>query len=102
MIGFVSLLGFGIIKATGYTKLVNGASNLGSLCFFAATGVIDWQIGLAMAVGSLVGAQIGSALAMRLGARLIRPLIVIMSSLMAARLLYEPGSVFIRQIWKLN
>lgn len=98
MIGFVSLLGYGVIRATAHTKLANGSSNLGSLCFFAATGQIDWAIGLAMAFGALLGAQIGSALAMCLGARLIRPLIVVMSTLMAARLLYEPGSALIRRL----
>jgi uncharacterized membrane protein YfcA len=90
MVGFVSLLGFGAVRATGYTKLSNAASNVGSLALFAAKGAVIWPVGLAMACGAFMGAQIGAALAMRLGSRLIRPLLVTISSLMSARLLLDP------------
>ena len=90
MIGFVTLLGLGVVRATAHTKLANAASNVGSLCLFAAGGHVVWVIGLAMALGAFVGAQIGSALAIRLGARLIRPLLVTIACLMAFRLLSNP------------
>lgn len=90
MIGFVTLLGLGVVRATAHTKLANAASNIGSLCLFAAGGHVVWVIGLAMALGAFLGAQIGSVLAMRLGARLIRPLLVTIACLMALRLLSNP------------
>jgi uncharacterized membrane protein YfcA len=92
MLAFVSLLGYGVIKATAHTKLLNFASNLGSLALFAATGAIVWPVGLAMAGSALVGAQLGSALAMKLGSRLIRPLLVVVSCAMALRLLLDPAN----------
>ncbi len=92
MVAFVALLGFGVLRATAHTKLVNAASNGGSLALFALTGSIVWPVGLAMAAGSLVGAQIGSRLALRHGARLIRPLLVTISCAMAARLLWDPAN----------
>ncbi len=49
-----------------------------------------WPVGLAMAVGAFLGAQAGSALAVRLGARLIRPLLVVIACAMALRLLSNP------------
>ena len=92
MIGFVSLLGLGIVRATAHTKLANAASNLASLAVFAIQGVIVWPVGLAMALGAFLGAQAGSVLAMRLGARLIRPLLVIIACAMALRLLGNPDN----------
>jgi uncharacterized membrane protein YfcA len=90
MIGFVTLLGLGVVKGTAHTKLANAASNLGSLALFAIGGHVVWPIGLMMAVGAILGAQVGSRLAIRLGARLIRPLLVTIACLMALRLLSDP------------
>lgn len=90
MIGFVTLLGLGVVRATAHTKLSNAASNLGSLALFAASGHVVWIVGLAMAAGAFLGAQIGSMLAVRLGARLIRPLLVTIACAMAIRLLSNP------------
>jgi len=92
MLAFVTLLGYGVVKATAHTKLVNFASNFGSLLLYAATGAVVWPVGLVMAGASLVGAQLGSRLAMRLGSRIIRPLLVLVSSLMALRLLLDPAN----------
>ncbi|SFK85300.1 TSUP family transporter [Methylorubrum salsuginis] len=90
MIGFVTLLGLGVVRATAHTKLSNAASNIGSLALFTLQGVVVWPVGLAMAAGAFLGAQIGSALAVRLGARLIRPLLVVIACAMAIRLLSNP------------
>ena len=90
MIGFVSLLGYGITRATAHTKLSNAASNLGGLAFFALTGKIVWPVGLVMAAGAVIGGQIGSRLAIRHGARIIRPLLVTICCIMAIKLLADP------------
>jgi uncharacterized membrane protein YfcA len=92
MVAFVTLLGYGVVRATAHTKLVNCASNVGSLGLYAATGAVVWPIGLVMAGSALIGAQIGSRLAMRLGSRLIRPLLVLVSAAMAIRLLLDPAN----------
>jgi uncharacterized membrane protein YfcA len=92
MIGFVTLLGLGIVRATAHTKLANAASNIGSLVLFMSQGAVIWPVGLAMALGAFLGAQAGSLLAMRLGARLIRPLLVVISCAMALRLLSDPAN----------
>lgn len=90
MLAFVTLLGFGVVRATAHTKLLNFASNLGSLGLYILLGAVVWPVGLAMAGASLVGAQIGSRLALRLGSRLIRPLLVTVSCGLAVRLLLDP------------
>ncbi|HST93753.1 MAG TPA: TSUP family transporter [Microvirga sp.] len=92
MLAFVTLLGYGVVRATAHTKLLNLASNVGSLLLYAATGAVVWPVGIAMAGASLLGAQIGSRLALRLGSRIIRPLLVVVSGLMALRLLLDPAN----------
>ena len=92
MLGFVLLLGYGVVKATAHTKLLNFTSNVAALLVFAFSGKIVWAIGLAMGAGQLLGAQVGSHLAIRHGARLVRPLLVVVCCAMAIRLLVEPGN----------
>ena len=92
MAAFVTLLGHGVLKATAQTKLVNFASNLGALAMFIALGTVVYPVGLVMAVGALVGAQLGSRLALRRGAKLIRPLLVVVSAAAAVRLILDPAS----------
>lgn len=89
LMAFVLLAGFGLLKATAHTKLLNFASNAGSLAVFATTGATWWAIGLAMGVAQVVGAALGARLAVRVGARVIRPLLVITSTAMALRLLWQ-------------
>jgi uncharacterized protein len=88
MIGFVMLAGHGVLKATAHTKLLNFASNIGGLLAFALTGAPWWVIGIAMGLAQVAGAMLGARLAMRIGARLIKPLLVVTSSLLALRLLW--------------
>lgn len=87
----VTLAGLGVVRATARTKLLNLASNLGSLVLFAAAGRIAWGVGLAMAPLAMLGARLGAGLAMRHGARLVRPLIVMTTLAVALRLLADPA-----------
>jgi uncharacterized membrane protein YfcA len=89
MMGFVLLAGYGVLKATAHTKMLNFASNLGSLLVFIQTGATWWFVGLAMAAAQVAGASLGARLAMRVGAGLIKPLIVTVSVAMALRLLWQ-------------
>lgn len=89
MMGFVLLAGYGVLKATAHTKLLNFASNLGALAVFIPSGAIWWGVGLSMAVAQTAGAMLGARLAMRIGSRLIRPLLVFTSAAMALRLIWQ-------------
>lgn len=89
MLAFVMLAGYGVLKATAHTKLLNFASNIGSLAVFIPSGAMWWAVGLCMAAAQVLGAAIGARLAMRVGARLIKPLLVVTSTGMAGRLLWQ-------------
>jgi uncharacterized membrane protein YfcA len=85
----VALRGYGLTRATANTKLFNFTSNVASVLLFALGGHMLWLLGLCMAAGAVVGGWIGSHTAMRFGARLIRPLLVIGSIGLTARLLWS-------------
>ena len=85
-----ALQGFGITRTTAMSKLLNGGSNAGSLLLFSLAGSVLWPLGLGMGVFSMLGAQIGSRLAIKQGARIIRPLIVITCCALSLRMLLDP------------
>jgi uncharacterized protein len=97
MLAFVSFLGFGLIKATAHTKLLNFTSNIASVLAFSIGGDILWKIGLLMGVGQFIGAQLGSHMAMRFGAKIIRPLLVVVCVALAIRLMLDPRNPW--RIW---
>lgn len=84
----VSLRGLGLTRATALTKAFNFTSNVASVIVFALAGKMVWLLGLSMAAGAMLGGWIGSHTAMRFGAGIIRPLLVIISLAMTARLLW--------------
>ena len=88
MLGFVMLAGYGLLKATAHTKLLNFASNIGAFIIFALSGAIDWKIGLVMGVAQFAGARTGAHFAMKNGARIIKPLLVTVCFALAAKLIF--------------
>jgi uncharacterized protein len=92
MLALVTLLGLGIVQATAQTKLLNFTSNIAALLVFALSGKIMWLIGLTMGAAQFAGAQLGSHVAMNQGAKIIRPLLVIVCCAMAVRLLLDPAN----------
>lgn len=104
MLAFVGLAGFGMLKATAHTKLLNFGSNFGSFLVFTFSGAILWKLGLVMGFGQFLGAQMGSRLAMSNGAKIIRPLLVVSCLAMASKLLFDAGaasfiSLFLQNIF---
>jgi uncharacterized membrane protein YfcA len=80
-------LGFNMTRATGYTKVMNFASNLSSLAFFLLGGKVLFIAGLVMGAGQLIGARIGARLVVARGTRFIRPVFLTVVSLLAIKLL---------------
>jgi uncharacterized protein len=89
MIGFVTLAGYGILKATAHTKLLNFSSNIGGLIVFALFGATWWLTGIAMGLAQVAGAALGAKFAVRFGANVIRPLLVITSVALALRVFVQ-------------
>lgn len=87
----VALLGLKLDDATARAKLYNLMSNFAPLLFFLVQGKIFWLFAGVMAVGNIIGGQIGARLVIYHGTGLIRPVLVIMSLAMSAKLLWQQG-----------
>lgn len=72
MLCFITLLGFDFLTAGAHTKMINLASNLGSLVFFAIDGKILYAVALPMAVFNALGGLLGARLAILKGNAFIR------------------------------
>ncbi|MCD1636683.1 TSUP family transporter [Martelella mediterranea] len=89
MIAFVTLGGFGMLKATAHTKFLNLSTNIGAFAVFMFGGAILWKVGLVMGLGQFLGARTGSNLAMKNGAKIIRPLLVLSCMAMAVKVFLD-------------
>ena len=85
-------LGFNLTKATGYTKVMNFASNVSSFLFFLAAGQVLALPGLVMGAGQWLGARAGSRMVIRQGARFIRPVFLAVVLALTAKLLFDAYS----------
>lgn len=83
VLGFIALLGFDFLHASAYAKMVNLATNLGSIALFTLKGKIIWTIALPMAASNALGGFLGSRLALARGNGFIRVffLIVVLGTL---------------------
>lgn len=77
------------MDATARTKILNFTSNIAALIFFILAGLPIWELGLVMAVGGFMGAQLGAKVVVTKGQKWIRPLVIVMSMLMASKLLWN-------------
>lgn len=70
--GLVRWFGYDFLRAAAAAKVLNFSTNFGAVVLFAATGNILYLVALPLAACSIAGALIGSHLAIRRGAPLIR------------------------------
>jgi uncharacterized membrane protein YfcA len=86
---FVVLGRLSLVEATARTKVLNFTSNIAALIFFLIAGLPVWKIGLVMAGGQFLGARLGANIVVNKGHQWIRPLVIVMSMVMAIKLLWD-------------
>ena len=69
---FISILGFDFLHASANAKMVNLATNFGSITLFVLKGKIMWIFALPMAFCNALGGWIGAKLALKNGNEFIR------------------------------
>ncbi len=72
IMAFIILLGYNFLSASAHAKMVNLATNLGSVTLFIIKGAIIWNIALPMAAANMVGGFAGAKLAIAKGNKFIR------------------------------
>ena len=89
ILGFTTLLGFDMKTACGNTKVVNFSSNVAALVTFIAAGTIQYHLAIPAAACSVAGHWIGSGLAIKKGARFIRPVMLVVLVLLFSKLVFD-------------
>jgi hypothetical protein len=89
VLAFISSLGFDFLQANAHAKVVNLATNLGSILLFTLKGSILWSIALPMAVCNAIGGYLGSKLAIKKGNQFIRVFFLIVIIATLCRLGYD-------------
>jgi uncharacterized protein len=86
---FIGLFGFSFLAASAAAKLVNVATNLSALLYFAYTGQVLYHIGIPMAVCNIVGSQLGSRLALARGSGFVRVFFLVIVSAIILKFAYD-------------
>lgn len=89
ILAFTGILGFDYKTACGNTKVVNLSSNLAAVITFIAAGQIAYAVAVPAAVCSIVGHWIGSGLAIKKGAKFIRPVMLFVLSLLFVKITWD-------------
>lgn len=86
---FVRLMGMDFLHASASSKVVNVSTNLAAILYFGFTGHILWATAAMMAVCNVVGAQIGSGLAIKHGAGFVRGLFLVVVGALILRFAWD-------------
>ena len=76
-----------LMEATAATKVLNFSSNFASFIIFSTNGYVVWKLGFIMAIAQIIGAYLGSKLAIKNGDKFVRPVIVFISIVLSIRIL---------------
>lgn len=82
-------LGFDFLHSAAPAKLGNVASNVAALIVFIAQDVVDWRVGLVMAVCNFAGGQIGSRIALARGSVFVRRCFLVLVSLLVLKTFHD-------------
>ncbi len=86
--GLVNIYKFDFVRAGGNCKVMNFVGNIASILMFAIKGEINYEIGIPVAICMIIGASLGTKVALKKGSKLIKPIFVTMSLSVASKLLY--------------
>jgi uncharacterized membrane protein YfcA len=85
--GFINIFGFNFVTSSANSRILNFISNITALILFALKGKINYIIGLPVAVSMIIGAKLGTSVALNNGSKLIKPIFVTMSLAVALKML---------------
>lgn len=83
------LVGFDFVGASANAKVLNFASNLGSIIVFFLLKSVNLSYGIPLGLAMIVGALVGSRLAIRKGAAYVKPLFILITVLLIGKQLWS-------------
>ena len=89
LIAYTQLAKMPVRMAAGNVKIANLSSNIGSLAVFLLNGQAILPIGLIAAVFAVAGHFIGAGVLLKNGAKVVKPFVLVVLSLLFVRLIYD-------------
>lgn len=89
MIGLIGVFKFDFIGASGNSKSLSAISNLASLILFAIHGQINYKLAIPVSLSMIIGAKLGTKMALNKGSKIIKPVFTAISLLIAIKVLYQ-------------
>lgn len=86
---FVRLLGYDFLSASASAKVVNTASNGAALILFAFKGHVWWHFVVVMALANVLGALLGTRMALKHGTGFVRSVFVVVVSALILKTGYD-------------
>lgn len=86
---FVTLFGLDFLRVSAAAKVVNLSTNAAALLFFAPNGHVLWATALVMAVFNILGALVGTRLALRHGSGFVRWVFLAVTAVLIAKFGYD-------------
>lgn len=87
--GFINILGLNFLKASANARVLNFVSNISALVTFAISGNINYLIGIPVCILMILGAKIGTRLAINKGNKIIKPIFITMAMAVAVKMLFQ-------------
>lgn len=85
--GFINIFGFNFVSSSANARTLNFVSNITALILFAISGKVNYIYGIPVAIFMILGAKMGTSMALNKGSKLIKPIFVTMSLAVAVKML---------------
>ena len=89
VIALTGLCRFDLLTASGNAKVMNLASNVAAFVTFAVGGNVLWMVGIPAAIFGIAGQYLGSGLALKQGAKVIRPMFLLVLVMLLGTVVYD-------------
>ena len=86
LLSFALLNKLDLITASGNTKVCSSVASVSAAVTYACSGAVVWQVVLPAALLNLLGNYIGAGLALHKGAKVIRPMFLVVLLMLLVRL----------------
>ncbi len=89
ILAFTTVLGFDLKRACGNTKIVNLTTNVSALVVFILAGQVYYAVAVPAMFFSILGNWLGSGLAIKKGAKFVRPVMIFVLCLLFIKMFYD-------------
>jgi uncharacterized membrane protein YfcA len=86
---FIALCGLNFLQASASSKVVNLSTNIAAVLYFGLSGHILFSMALPLAAFNILGAIIGSRLAILKGSKFVRILFLVVAVVIITKLMYD-------------